>query len=199
MHEEPNTTEGPERPPLVWREPGPRGWGRTTGGAMVWSLAAAVAAWWGTTILLAILREELDLDVPRGLRSWLPLVMFVVVLVGLALVLVRRKQRLAGTAQQPPPLSPDGAPVPPGSTGAGPPSKPVPSYGSTVAQVGSSLGVGLLGAVIGAVAAGGVSVLLVFLLMAVVAPEAGWFFLLVPLAAIIGGVVGMAIAMGRRR
>lgn len=190
VNEEPHHGNAADHPPEVPRN---RRWVRTTGDAMLWALAGALGAWWGSTIVLSILRQELDLDVPRGLRSWLPLVMAVVVLVGIALLLVRRLQRSAVAA----PPAPGGVPVPPWSGSPGP--GPVPSYGSTVGQVGSSLAVGLVGALIGAVVVGGASILLVLLLMAVTVPEAGWLFLLVPVAAIIGGVVGAAIAMGRRR
>lgn len=184
-----------DEPRLGADRPAPRRRIRTTGQAMLWALAGAVAVWWGSTIVLAILRQELDLEVPRALRSWLPLVLAVVVLVVVALVLVRRLQR---TSVPPPPAGPQATPGP-GSEPPAPGPGAVPSHGSTVGTVGSSLAVGLLGAVIGAAVVGGAGVLLVLLLMAVTVPEAGWLFLLVPVAAIIGAVVGAAVAMGRRR
>lgn len=206
--------------PIVWREPGPRGWGRTTGGAMLWSLAGAVLLWFGTTVLLAILREEFDVTIPRAVRSWAPIAVFALALVVLAFVLVRRSQRLAladaarsavaASADQTAPndpTTPDHPTAPDHLTASNDSTattttnaiRPAgPSYRSTAATVGSSLGIAALGALIGggATLALGFGVLLVW---AVFTPEIMWFALGLPVLGLVGALVGAAVAVGRRR
>lgn len=189
--------------PLVWREPGPRGWGRTTGGAMLWALAGAVLLWFGSSALLEILRQEFDVAVPRPLRSWGPPTVFLLTLVVLSYALVRRTQRLAAAGSTRPAAEPNPSNRSDDAAGAAdvepdPAAPAVPSRRSTAATVGSSLGIGALGALIG----GGLSLaggILVILLAQTVAPEYGYLAFFLPVPAVIGALIGAVVALGRRR